>query len=176
MLTGDALLDGGDVMFDGTCVWCGVSARSNAAAATQLAELLRPHGVPVAAVRVSDPHGATLHLKSVVSTIAPRHVLAAGTPAGRLLVETAMSDDTLRAGWAAAGAGGLQVTYVPDAICANVLRIGGHVVMQKGFPDSEAIIREICSELGLQLHTLDMSELAKADGALTCCSVLVKLD
>eukprot|EP00955_Chlamydomonas_euryale_P103204 365471-Chlamydomonas_euryale.AAC.22 len=120
------------LQFDGTCVWCGVSARSNAAAATQLAELLRPHGVPVAAVRVSDPHGATLHLKSVVSTIAPRHVLAAGTPAGRLLVETAMSDDTLRAGWAAAGAGGLQVTYVPDAICANVLRIGGHVVMQKG--------------------------------------------
>ena len=41
-----------------------------------------------------------------------------------------------------------------------------------GFPQSEAIIARVCEETGLTLHTLDMSELAKADGALTCCSVL----
>jgi dimethylargininase len=35
------------------------------------------------------------------------------------------------------------------------------------------ILQRLCTEKGLQLHTLDMSELAKADGALTCCSVLV---
>ena len=33
---------------------------------------------------------------------------------------------------AAAGSQPLEVTWVPDQICANVLRIGKHVVMQRG--------------------------------------------
>lgn len=43
---------------------------------------------------------------------------------------------------------------------------------QEHFPASEAIIRPLCEAAGMTLHKLDMSELAKADGALTCCSVL----
>ena len=43
-----------------------------------------------------------------------------------------------------------------------------------GFPRSEEVIRRECDRGGLELHTLDMSELAKADGALTCCSVLAR--
>ena len=42
-----------------------------------------------------------------------------------------------------------------------------------GFPLSQPTIQKACDSEGLTLHTLDMSELAKADGALTCCSVLV---
>ncbi|KAG1665000.1 hypothetical protein FOA52_014680 [Chlamydomonas sp. UWO 241] len=163
-LTGSALLDGGDVMFDGSCVWCGVSARSNAEAAAALGEVLAPAGIPVAPIPVTDPHGATLHLKSIVSALASHHILVADSDAGRAMVAAARASPVLRAGWAAAGVADIRVTYIPDALCANVLRIGRHVVMQKGFPASESVIRPLCDELGLTLHTLNMSELAKADG------------
>jgi hypothetical protein len=44
--------------------------------------------------------------------------------------------------------------------------------LKAGYPASEALLRAACEARGLQLHTLCMSELAKADGALTCCSLL----
>lgn len=69
----------------------------------------------------------------------------------------------------------LTFIYLPDSIAANVLRIGPNVVMQEGFPESEALVSQLCKERGLVLHTLCMAELIKADGALTCCSVLFKL-
>jgi dimethylargininase len=131
-LSGGALLDGGDVMFDGSCVWCGVSARSNAEAAAALAEALAPAGIPVAPITVTDPNGATLHLKSIVSALASHHILVADSAAGRVMVEAARASPVLRAGWAAAGVSDIRVTIVPDALCANVLRIGANVVMQKG--------------------------------------------
>ncbi|EFJ42483.1 hypothetical protein VOLCADRAFT_107179 [Volvox carteri f. nagariensis] len=76
----------------------------------------------------------------------------------------------------AAGAGTtpLDLIFVPDTLAANVLSAGAHVVMQAGFPASEAIVRAACEARGMTLHTLSMSELAKADGALTCCSLLFR--
>lgn len=46
--------------------------------------------------------------------------------------------------------------------------------MQGGFPRSEALLERLCGERGLTLHKLPrMSEFIKADGALTCCSILL---
>jgi hypothetical protein len=75
------VLDRGDVMFDGSCVWCGVSARSNAEAAAALAEALAHAGIPVAPITVTEPNGATLHLKSIVSALASHHILVADSAA-----------------------------------------------------------------------------------------------
>ncbi len=69
----------------------------------------------------------------------------------------------------------LEFVYVPDMLCSNILRIGPHVVMQAGYPKSEAVLRPQCEKRGLTLHTLEMGEFAKADGALTCCSLLFSL-
>jgi hypothetical protein len=143
------------------------------------------------------------------------------------MVEAARASPVLRAGWAAAGVSDIRVTIVLDALCANVLRIGANVVMQKGGswragPGGRAVhahaparkralasharthavprttpqtgachtparrlphqrgrhppaVRAPPHQRGLTLHTLDIERAGKADGALTCCSVLVKL-
>lgn len=62
-LTGPSLLDGGDVMFDGCCLWVGLTARTNARAVAELSHLLGPQGVTVVGLPVRDPAGNTLHLK-----------------------------------------------------------------------------------------------------------------
>jgi dimethylargininase len=46
-------------------------------------------------------------------------------------------------------------------------------VMQRGCPKSERILEQLTTERGLQLHKLVFGEFAKADGALTCCSILL---
>ncbi|GAX74600.1 hypothetical protein CEUSTIGMA_g2048.t1 [Chlamydomonas eustigma] len=196
-----ATLDGGDVMFDGACLWVGLTDRTNEGGVQQLKAILEPCGIPVVGIKVLDPDGLTLHLKSLVSAIGDRHVLVADNVAGHTLIEAATSKLKIKTGVStdadapepemsdltpkARSQGGqtcsmtvestLRITLIPDQLCANVLRIGNNVVMQAGFPASEVIIRGICHEQGLALHTLDMSELAKADGALTCCSVLARI-
>jgi dimethylargininase len=44
---------------------------------------------------------------------------------------------------------------------------------QAGLPASQAKMQQLCDERGLRLHfTPHMTEIAKADGSLTCCSIL----
>ena len=161
-------LDGGDVLYDGRTLWVGITARTNRAAVNALRDLLP--SMTVLPVPVLDSSGTTLHLKSLVSAIDTGHVLMADNEAGRMLL------DAMRRSWeeerGSREALDLRVTFVPDQLCSNVLRVNGHVVMQVGYPASQSILEKLCADLGLTLHTLNMSELAKADGALTCCCVL----
>jgi dimethylargininase len=46
------------------------------------------------------------------------------------------------------------------------------VIIQDGFPASERVLSELAARDSRELVKLTMSELAKADGALTCCSLL----
>ena len=68
--------------------------------------------------------------------------------------------------------GDYEFTKVPDSVCSNVLRIRNAVFIQKGYPKSEEILESIITKKGLICKKLEMSEFIKADGALTCCSVL----
>lgn len=46
--------------------------------------------------------------------------------------------------------------------------------VQAGCQASEALLERLCTERGLKLHKLPrMAEFVKADGALTCCSILL---
>jgi N-dimethylarginine dimethylaminohydrolase len=69
----------------------------------------------------------------------------------------------------------LRIAVVPaDPLAANVLALGRDVVMQAAPPPAEAALRALCTARGLRLHVLPrMSEIGKADGALTCCSILL---
>ena len=49
-------------MFDGTCLWVGLTGRTNAQAVDQLREVLGDQ-VTVVGLPVCDPEGRTLHLK-----------------------------------------------------------------------------------------------------------------
>ncbi len=136
-------LDGGDVLFTGRELFVGLSSRTNEEGARALGTIF-PH-VPLHTIRVAG----ALHLKSVATALDAKTLLVAQS----LPIH------------------GYELVRVPDPICANVVTAGDAVLAQAGFPASEAIIRARAGDK--HLVTLVMSELAKADAALTCCSVLV---
>ncbi len=143
-----ATLEGGDVMRMGQDVFVGLSSRTNTAGVDELTEILAPFGYKVHAV---DVRGC-LHLKSACCSLGEGKILAN------------------RAWLEAASLGGYQIIDVaPDEpAAANVLRIGERVLMPAAFPHTQEIVRR----QGLDVLAVDISELMKAEAAITCSSVL----
>jgi dimethylargininase len=151
-----ATLDGGDVLQMAGKIFVGLSKRTNAEAVRQLEELFPARVVPL-------PVAAGLHLKSVLSALDDHTLLVARDPAAREMAASIL-----------AALPEAQALELPDAVAANVVRVGDTVLIQDGFPESEAILLKAAQERQLQLKKLKMSELIKADGALTCCSLLLE--
>lgn len=148
-ITGPATLDGGDVLRVGRRVFVGLTGRTNAEGVEQLSAALEEHGYTVQGVQVAG----CLHLKSAVTQAAASTVL-------------------LNPGWVDASAfAPLEVMTVDPAepSAANVLLVGGTLVVAAAHPRTTARLESA----GLATVTIDMSELAKAEGALTCCSLLL---
>ena len=142
-------LDGGDVLRLGRRVLVGRSGRSNDAGIAQLAALLRPHGYTVEGVSVSG----CLHLKSAVTQVAPDAVL----------LNPAWVDPAVFAGWRA-----IEVDP-SEPYAANALLIGDAAIYPLALPRTAARLERA----GVRLVTVDVSELAKAEGAVTCCSIVL---
>jgi len=86
---------------------------------------------------------------------------------------TAFSDDgvVINPEWVDASVfDGMQVITVDpsEPSAANVLRIGDVVLCATAFPRTAQRLRDA----GVKVRTVDVSELAKAEGALTCCSIV----
>lgn len=142
-------IDGGDVLVHRSTVYVGASSRSNAEGTRQLTECVAAFGYEVRSVPLND----CLHLKSAACFAAD----------GFLLFNPAWVD-----GHAFEAA--LRLPVHPDEpAAANVLRVGQTVVLDA----SHGHMADALRALGLQVHPVDLSELAKAEGAVTCCSVLV---
>jgi dimethylargininase len=141
-------MDGGDVLRVGRRVFVGESTRTNPEGIRQLRTILEPIGYAVEAVAIAR----CLHLKSAVTVAADRLLVL--NPAW---IEVAAFD-------------GLEwVPAHPDEpFGANVLRVGGAVLCAASAP---ATCRRL-EERGLTVQAVTVSELAKAEGALTCCSVI----
>jgi dimethylargininase len=140
-------LDGGDVLRVGRTFFAGASARSNAAGLEALAAAFPYHRVEAVAV----PAGV-LHLKSVCSAAADDLVLVAeGT------VDPARF--------------GVPAIVVPagEAHAANAVALPAGVLVAAGAPRTRALLEA----RGLRVLEVDTSEMRKADGALTCLSILV---
>jgi dimethylargininase len=143
-----ATMDGGDVLRAGRRVFVGRSLRTNDDGVRQLKAMLTPLGYIVDAVPVEQ----CLHLKSAV---------------------TAASDDLLvvNPAWIdPACFSGLQwVAIDPEEPSgANVVRVGDTVVCAASAPRTRVRIEA----RGLSVRAVDASELAKAEGALTCGSLI----
>ena len=143
-------LDGGDVLRIGTRVFVGVSARSNEAGRVQLRRLLAPYGYTVEGVATRD----CLHLKSAVTQVADDTVLI--NPAW---VDVAPFADYRR----------IEVDPA-EQHAANGVRIGAALLYPDGFPRTRQRLREA----GIRVVTVDVSELQKAEGAVTCCSIVLR--
>jgi dimethylargininase len=147
-ITAPATLDGGDVLQIGRTLYVGLSSRSNSQGATQLRELLGRFGYRVESVAVSG----CLHLKSAATAISDT----------RVLVNPAWCDPK-------AFAPAQIITVEPsEPYAANALRLDDCVVMDQAHPETAARLRT----LGVSVHLVDLSELAKAEGAVTCCSLV----
>ena len=145
-------LDGGDVLVTGRRAFVGLSSRTNPAGAAQLAAALAPAGYEVSNV----PVGHALHLKTAVTEAAP----------GVLLIDATRIDPAAFAGFE------LVETAPGEAAAANALRVGGTLVLAAGSPRTRARLEV----LGLTVVEAANDELAKAEGGLTCCCLLLALD
>lgn len=140
-----ATLDGGDVMLAGKTLFVGVTARSNAAGISQLAAEVEPFGYHVQPVVVQG----CLHLKSACSWIGDA-----------VLVHRPWVDEAAFAE--------VRLVDVPEEAGANVMMVGETALVSAAAPRTVDLLQE----MGRQVRTLDNSELAKAEGALTCCSLI----
>jgi dimethylargininase len=141
-------VDGGDVLKIDKKIFVGLTSRSNAAGVEQLQNLLKPRGYEVHGVSVRG----CLHLKSAVTQVAedillinPACVDAEALPKMRR-IEVDSSESS----------------------AANGLWIDGSVVYPAAFPAT----RRRLEEQGIKISAVDISELAKAEAAVTCCSLV----
>lgn len=149
-LTGEeATLDGGDVLFCADRVLIGLSERTNAAGAGQLAAALRTVQPDLGVETVA--FSGVLHLKTGVTELAP----------GLLVLSPFLHTDhdfsfartvTLPAG---------------EAYAADVLPVNDTLIIPAGFPT----VAELASRHYTQVMALEMSEFEKMDGGLTCLSL-----
>ena len=143
-----ATLEGGDVMRIGRDVFVGLSSRTSEAGIAQLSAELEPFGYRVHPVQVPG----CLHLKSACCSLGDGKILA--NPAW-------LNPAPLHE---------YRIIEVPEdePAAANVLRIGDTVLMPACFPHTaEILLRE-----GFTIKTVDISELIKAEAAVTCSSVI----
>lgn len=143
-----ATLDGGDVLRMGRTLYVGASARSNDAAIEQLRKLLFRWDYHVIQVPMKD----CLHLKSAVTAVDDHTVLV-----NRAWVDLQ------------AFAGCRLIDVDPtETHAANVLRVGQTLIYPSCFARTGARLRAA----GYTVVELDVSELQKAEGAVTCCSLV----
>jgi len=144
-------VDGGDVLTIGKNIYVGMTTRSNQSAIDQMQEFLRPYGYTVHGVPVSG----CLHLKSAVTQVAE----------ATLLINPAWVDRRYF--------DGMKFIEInpSEPHAANALMVSDVVLYQPAYPKT----RQRLEAAGIPLILVDQSELGKAEGALTCCSLVFKV-
>jgi dimethylargininase len=140
-----ATIEGGDVVHLGDRLICGVTERTNLEGVSQLRDWL---GVRVDTI--DDP--GIMHLKSYVTSLGGGRVIATKTYARHPALD------------------GLDVLVIPEGeeYAADTLTVGDTVLMPAGYPRSHEMVRAA----GYEVIPMDVGEIEKCDGALTCLSIL----
>lgn len=144
-----ATVDGGDVLVLGKSIYVGLSTRSNEEAIRQLNDLLCEYGYTVRGVELND----CLHLKSAVTRVDDR----------TLLINKSWVDTNHFASF------DLIEVDPSEPYAANCLPVGGAIIFPTAFPKTRAKLEA----RGYKVVGVDVSELAKAEGAVTCCSLII---
>ncbi len=143
-----ARVDGGDILRVGKQIYIGLSTRSDTNAIEQLQDFLQPYGYKIYAVTVTG----CLHLKSAVTQAAE----------DTLLINPAWVDkknfDRVK-----------FIEVEPSEVyAANAVMIGDTIIYPTSFPKTQKRLEAA----GIKMVTVDADELAKAEGAATCCSLI----
>lgn len=147
-ITAPATLDGGDVLVLDDRIYVGRSERSNEEALAQLRQLTGREVIGV------DLHGA-LHLKTAVTRVSR----------DTLLVNREWIDTAPFAGWT------LLDVDPAEPFGANAVLLDDVVIYPVAFSRTRAKLES----RGIHVRTVHADELAKAEGGVTCCSLLVNL-
>jgi len=153
-----ATLDGGDVMYTGKDIFVGLTRRTNTNAIEQISKWF--NNTPVHTI----PCLNSLHLKCVVTPYDENTLIVAEKEGEQFQDYIKQNCNT-----------SYRLVLVPDIIAANIVRIGDTIVIQDGFPKSEEILKKLAHEDNVKVISLPMSELIKADGCLTCGSILFNI-
>ena len=141
-------MDGGDVLVVGRSIFVGLSTRTNEGGIGQMEKLVAPFGYVVRRVVVRG----CLHLKSAVTALG----------------ETAL---LINREWAPPHAfdefDAIDVDPAEPA-GANIVRVESRLLYSAGFPRTLKRVED----RGFSVTTVDVSEIAKAEGAVTCCSLI----
>ena len=140
-------VDGGDVLMIGEHFFIGLSERTNAEGASQLAAILSGAGHTSETV----PVAAGLHLKSGVNYLGKN----------TLLVTKDLADYPAFASYE------IIILDAGEESAANTLWVNDTLLMPKGFPKTHAKL----AQLGMRIIELDVCEVQKMDGGLTCISL-----
>jgi dimethylargininase len=140
-------VEGGDVLMVGNHFFVGISDRTNEEGARQLGTILENHGHTWRPVAV----GAGLHLKSSINYAGGNRLIVTQDFAGREEIE------------------GYEqfVLDADEAYAANTLLVNDTLIMPAGYPRTGAKL----GEFGLDIIEIDVSEIRKMDGGLTCMSL-----
>lgn len=142
-------LDGGDICQAGDHFFIGISDRTNAAGARQLAEFLDSDGYTSSIVDIRGSE--LLHLKSGIAYLGDKRLV--------------MVDGMERLG----DFTDFEIITVDEQeqYAANCVRINDYVLLAAGFSQ----VAERLSAKGYKTITLEMSEFQKMDGGLSCLSL-----
>jgi dimethylargininase len=143
-------LDGGDVLVLGKDIFVGLSTRSNLDAVHQMNQLLGKHGYKTRGVEMHD----CLHLKSAVTRVDNR----------TLLINRKWVDLENFAGF------DLIDVDESEPFAANCLPLGDSILFPAAFPKTAAKL----AARGYKIRSVVVDELAKAEGAVTCCSLIIE--
>ena len=153
-ITEPGTLDGGDVLHVGNTLYVGRSGRTNAEGIAQLRALVSSLGYEVNAI---DVHGC-LHLKSAVTTVGDN----------TLLGNSAWVDRR-------AFANHEWIEVDPrEPFAGNALSVNGGVIFPRAFTRTAELLRRHLEGNRAPLELVDASELAKAEGGVTCCSLILQ--
>lgn len=144
-----ATVDGGDVLVLGKNIYVGMSTRSNGAAVDQMNSLLGKYGYKVQGVEMHD----CLHLKTAVTRVDDETLLI-----NRKWVDAENFE-------------GFDLVDVDESepFAANCLPVGDTIIFPVAFPKTTAKLEA----RGYKIKSVIVDELAKAEGAVTCCSLIV---
>jgi len=144
-------LEGGDLLRVGKVIYAGLSTRSNQNGIEQLSRIVADYGFSVKTVETEK----CLHLKSAISEVAP----------GVLLINPDwISRSTFK---------NYELIDVDkeEEHAANALLVGQKIIYPSSFPRT----LEKLVNAGLDVTQVNVSELQKAEGAVTCCSLIFKM-
>jgi len=143
-------LDGGDICHVGSHFFIGISERTNADGAQQLASILVRYGYSSRFIDLRGIDGL-LHLKSGIAYLGDQRLVLV-----RGMEKLANFDD-------------YEIVYVDldESYAANCVRINDYVLIAEGFPKIAARL----TDLGYQILPVNVSEFQKMDGGLSCLSL-----